>query len=1351
MQQPLFRTRRLLVFAYGILSLLLFPAYAVSEPQDGQPALQAQQEQTPDPAIQQALASSARETPLAVGRQLPVPPPEVQPLPVDDDVPLSMQWLPDEQGTLTLHDILTPENQKAFAPYMEESLPRKTGAFWLRLPLTGPFPAEPVLDLNTRIADQLPDIPQVWLAQSDGTGAPLRSTSNGLYPLPSSVSEGSAIYLRVNGLPAPGFEPSLISKASIGLADEMGEAILLAVLAVTLFICLLRGLTERREWRMWAALYIGAIWVQSFWGLPGTSAGVVSRWDLPGLLAPGVALLILPHVGRHIMQTRDHAHILDLLYILLGLAGMTLAAVPLIPDYAWTLRYLPFWPLFTLLLLPVCLVACLRRLPGAKRFFLICLLPPLGILAPISLSIPENTWLTTGVITLLPAIGLTLSALFSALFRSPKPLPVPNRKKGNRRTEEKTRANTAALSLDAPLSMGDEGMPELILRSPDEPAPARPAVLEPALPVNEALRHEAGSRPILPGALRTTLTSGQVEGLLRAPLDALLREISALDQMYLSPEARVRLEALSRAGKTLTGLIGNMSRTAVQPEKAQDPQLTETFDLNQLLLEVHNAVEEQAEAKNLGLTWFTAPHLPRYYDGQRVQLAEVLEMLTESAVLATERGMVQIRAQRVPESTDPGHLLFTVSDTGAGTPPFSRSSLAFVRAWELAAAGGNSVSLTCKPEGTTVSFSMHLTVRSAEVPLVKPETPDRALLAKLPASSLRILVASGVPANRQLLAYYLDELPHEILEARNPEEAQQIYCNAPGALIIFDDDMPEESIAKAVAAIRIFEGEHNFPLASILALVSNDAQAIRLRRAGCTHTLMKPVVRKELRHLTLRLAPVPRKKDAGLIEDARLGETPAVPGTPETPVASRSGLPLSDAAPAQEKRPGLLARLFKRKKSSEKQPETVLELQPEAPAPEKGKLSSVGDPMPIPRAAALGETRPETPSAPAAAPSQEQPPKAPEREERRQPRRRQPAPAVRAAFPDDLPLPSGEWVGEPMPISSGTGTANAAGSNTLKREKTTFAAPPDSIEWVGDPMPVTRKTPVSRETETPLSLKPLDESARKQSAHSEAPIELVEWVGEPMPIPKKKDAPLTLTAPRTGLELVDTPLELHADAPSDQIITLTRQVEETKASPAHSADAAELPDLFGPVSESSSGNLRFMETIVELGDPVDAPDPEARMEVDADTATSGEENRPAPHPGQKGGKTDGDQEKQERNEQEATDELISDATADKTSVCGEESAPGDDSDATIQCLLRELGVALEQIVIGQKRNDAKEVRKAAARIAKLAETFDLRVLDDPARCIEMAAEGGDMEEIAQLIPDLTAAVARNRASFEETV
>ena len=61
---------------------------------------------------------------------------------------------------------------------------------------------------------------------------------------------------------------------------------------------------------------------------------------------------------------------------------------------------------------------------------------------------------------------------------------------------------------------------------------------------------------------------------------------------------------------------------------------------------------------------FTAPYLPRCYEGRRAQLANVLALLVESAVLATDRGMVQIRAQRLPESTDPGHLLFTVSGYG---------------------------------------------------------------------------------------------------------------------------------------------------------------------------------------------------------------------------------------------------------------------------------------------------------------------------------------------------------------------------------------------------------------------------------------------------------------------------------------------------------------------------------------------------------------------------------------------------------------------------------------------------------------------------------------------------------------
>ena len=154
---------------------------------------------------------------------------------------------------------------------------------------------------------------------------------------------------------------------------------------------------------------------------------------------------------------------------------------------------------------------------------------------------------------------------------------------------------------------------------------------------------------------------------------------------------------------------------------------------------------------------------------------------------------------------------------------------------------------------------MRLTARIEQQPIPAAPEPDKETLSRLPASSLRIIVASNVPANRQMLSYYLDELPHEIIEARSAEEAKALYRRTPGALIIFDDDMPEESIADAVADIRIFEGEHNFPLASILAR-GQQQRADRRPAPGRMHPFPQEADHaQDLRVLTLRLAPVSRR------------------------------------------------------------------------------------------------------------------------------------------------------------------------------------------------------------------------------------------------------------------------------------------------------------------------------------------------------------------------------------------------------------------------------------------------------------------------------------------------------------
>ncbi len=1439
---------------FAALLLLLTPTPGIAEPPVSaasetpavvQDALQAVAEQAaPEPPAQAVQTASA----------LPAVPGEAAPdAPSGADVPFRQDWLLDAKGTLTLGEVLAANTQKAFRPYEPESLPHLAGTIWLRLSPKGKTPTFPlVLDLNTRIADQLPGIPQVWLTRSGETsGTPVRPSGDGLYHLPNPLPDQTNISIRVSGIPGPGFAPSLRAVSSLTLLDELGTQPQLVLLVVLLILCLLRGVTERREWRMWAALYIAAVWVQAFWGLPTTPAGEVSRWDMPGLLAPGVALLILPHVGRHMMRTRHHAPFIDMLFVLLALCGIALSAAPLIPGYTWTLQFLPLWPLFMLLLLPGTLMACLRRLPGAKRFLLISILPPLGMLAlfPLSSLLPDlfikmlphalDDFMKPGIISIVPLTCLVLSALVAALSPSPRPLPAPNR--STRETTKTGKAAVAALELGGfPKTEAGAHLPTTIAsvdptafgEASFTPPPAAARAHTPAAPLPSASAPAKAS--IHPQPLQTPMSAGEVERVLRAPLDALLRAISALDQTALPLEARRRTDALGSAGRTLAKAIGNIERLPDQPRPAD---IKERFDLKQLLLDVNDSVAELAESKNIGLSWFTAPHLSRCYEGSRNRIASVLSLLAESSVLATEKGMVQIRAQRLPESTDPGHLLFTVSDSGSGMPPFRRSTLAFVRAWELAGSHGEVLSLESGPRGTSVSFSMSLSACMTEQTPPAPQ-PDKDILSRLPASALRIIVASSVPANRQLLSFYLDELPHEILEARTPEEAQAIYRNTPGALIIFDDDMSEEAIADAVASIRAFEGEHNFPLACILALVNGEAQIDALRRAGCTHFLKKPLTRKGLRHLTLRLAPVSRRfKDKEADEtietpmpkpsSASRPVSPDIPDLPEFPEARLSPAQ-EQASPAHK---GLLSALlspFHKKPASSPVPKEVTppaagqEPRPRQPKAEPQPASPVGPAPETP----IALQRP-VPSAVPGTPGKEQE-------------------AIKP-LTDKLPAaPRLSSVGEPMPVVKNDTTKPAPRRNEhpnpleerAKRMPVRPSAPPNATEWVGEPTPIIKKTdgqapqphsdparpePLPTPNAAPL-LPPTAAAAEPLTLPH--PVEPLAFT-PPQPVSQRADAPaaLTLAAPvQEEPLLLGEPLPEHMQEPrvlDGDALLLDAPLEEAQpAAPEKpaaaacskepeatpTAEAQAIPDLFGgsftpppsgmrslldeasklapceqgsrPAPSEGATAPLLIEDIVELGTPLPSSSEENPAEArPADEPLNEplpltlpqqeEQEEPSPHPEPAAEPLTAPDEQaglpaeehgEEGHAAEAREEGETPAVAQDSGQDSEQEAPQEPahdqdapaSDEAIRAMLAALDSELELAVLGEQSGDAQLVCNAAARIGQLAETYDLRVLDDPARCLEEAARAGSMEDVAQLMPDLVSAVTRNRAAFTET-
>lgn len=1466
------------------------------------PAVQALHAAPPTPAPPQA--APAVQTASAMPGV-----PETARAASETEVPFQMDWLLDVKGTHTMGDMLATDSQKAFKPYRPDNLPHQTGTLWLRITPQGGTPDIPlVLDLNTRISGQLPGTPQVWLARvGEPNGTPVRPSSEGLYHLPSPLPAQTNIYVRVSGIPAPGFLPMLRNVTDLTVFDELGTQPQLALLAGLLILCLLRGIAERREWRMWAALYIAAVWVQAFWGLPTTPAGEVSRWDMPGLLAPGVALLILPHVGRHMMRTRLHAHFVDMQFILLALCGIALSAAPLIPGYTWTLQFLPLWPLFTLLLLPGTLAACIRRLPGAKRFFLISLFPPLGMLAmfPLSRILPESIlammprsldmFMTPGVISIIPLTCMALSALVAAVSPSPRALPSPSRRNAREQAAPAKTGRAAVAAMELGGDMKQEPIAEQPIVSVD---PTQLGEMSFTPPTAAARAQAAAAAPsaatsVYPKSLQAPLTVGTVEDALRQPMDDLLRAISALDQSALPLEARRRTDTLCAAGRTLAKAIGGMDHLQTS---APQVDARERFDINQLLLDVHEAVADLAESKNISLSWFTAPHLTRCYEGSRSRLAETLSLLAESAVLATERGMVQIRAQRQPDSTDPGHLLFTVSDTGSGMPPFKRSTLAFVRAWELAGQEGM-VSLESNARGTTISFSTNLIAQSAEQPSAAAE-PDAEALSHLPASALGIIVASSVPANRQLLSFYLDELPHKILEARTPDEALDLYRRYPGALIIFDDDMPEDAIAEAVAAIRIFEGEHNFPLTCILALVNNDAQIDSLRRAGCTHFLKKPINRKGLRHLTLRLAPVSRKfRDPAPekplpvqaatqpLQTAR-GPNLAAP-IPDLPELTPE--PATVATAPQHK--GLFSSLFApfhKKPSAAQEPSATSPVPADAHAGTPSAGAS-GDTGTIPRAGSAG---PAQTTAVPDAPAQNEPaetvptdqPGVPagstclSAQAGGQPEKQPDAATAESAIPPTSPQPSVQTpvqatisdqpepsvpepaVPEPAPAApvpvaspvvpavtlppltlvpgqsgtepaapggpTSTTTSAASASEEEPLMLTSPILPSDEpvtltervqpkMSSVGEPVPVIR-TGAPEPRRRPDRPNPLEERAKRTPAHSSAPASAAEWVGEPMPIlkeertgtPERSSAEQDTTPARNLTEqnaaqllnrpftppkqapqpastpvspqpaaaekaeplLLEVPLSEGMEEDADVLLLDSpverpagqNQTPELKSAPAPNMD---IPDLFGPAGTDISGRtlldeaahvppcaqssrpeqpadpLHIDEEIVDLGAPLEETAATEQPQTPAQAVQPIPSETPSP-----ASTTDLPAEQQLGQEPQQAPAAQPIPPMPSSS---EEEPEQDASDEAIHTMLRELDAALERAVQGDKAGDAEAVCKAAGEIGRLAETYDLRTLDDPARCLEEAARAGRMDEVAQLVPDLVSAVTLNRDAFKE--
>ena len=748
----------------------------------------------------------------------------------------------DTDGDRSVEEVAAPGMLSSFRPLHPRTLPRSSGVTWLRLeiPAAGAGrPAPRVLDLGQGVpAGAVLYTPGIDPLSRQTTWQEDRANWRNLLCLPLPGETPQICYIRLDGQPPLWFAPTLRSLDNLASAPEslLGPGVMLA-LAVVMLLALLRGITERGQWRFWTALYVGAALTHAVLGGPDLGAGNITPADAVSAMAPGLALMFLAHLARHLMQTASHSRLLDIQYLLLSLPGAVLALLPLWPDFSWMGRYLPLWPMLALIFVPTTLGAWLMGVPGARRFLLGCLVAALGA----GLAVLDfGTLLPPFVQGTLPLWGTALSALIIAGMSAPG-RETETAAAGPADPPAPDRSAQSQTITDPNLRLLDtEGNTLPLMTGLSQPAPA-PATVEADSASATAIR--------------------RLEQALAVPLRELVEQNRQLEQCSLPHDVRSRVEGMGRRARQALRLLHDPAGDAAAPAAPAPTDgaraATRAFDLRRMLQKTHEHCRALAEKSGIALGWHVPSDLEQRYEGPAGDLEETLRLLLEDAVRASKGGKVHFAVRHVPDSKHPGHLLFQVRDTGTGLPPEQRSAPLLARIWELSSAHGGFLGVESGPRGTSVIFTLQLQLPEASAD-------------DLPT----VLVCAPDAATRRELGAMLRDLPCTCRETGTLAHGLAAGARrggTPATVLLVCG--PEASV-EAAPMLRRYHGlaERTGPFGAV-ALTPDQSQWDELANAGFSHALTLPVSEDALRETVLEIlgshddvadlgAPLPETRQA---------------------------------------------------------------------------------------------------------------------------------------------------------------------------------------------------------------------------------------------------------------------------------------------------------------------------------------------------------------------------------------------------------------------------------------------------------------------------------------------------------
>lgn len=349
---------------------------------------------------------------------------------------------------------------------------------------------------------------------------------------------------------------------------------------------------------------------------------------------------------------------------------------------------------------------------------------------------------------------------------------------------------------------------------------------------------------------------------MRTPLNSIIGYTQLTKKIGFNNQEKVQeyFECINNSSDILLQKINDILDLS-KIESKQFELHEKTTQIVQVIKEIYDLLNIQAEKKNIEFTYYIDPQIPQYLDIDSTRLKQILINLCINAIKFTDKGSVKLEVVAFGYTNDSVLLDYIITDTGIGIPkdkidtifiPFVQvdnhnskqigTGLGLTIARDLIRLMGGDINVTSKENvGSIFSFITKFKISNQEKSEIASivDVDNDVFIKKI--KNKRILVCEDNLINQVFMKEIFSVFNKKDIDiASNGYEAVNMCKDRKYDLILMDIQMPKMNGIKATKIIKSMNTHKDIP---IIALTANafSEQINEYLFIGMSDYLPKPV------------------------------------------------------------------------------------------------------------------------------------------------------------------------------------------------------------------------------------------------------------------------------------------------------------------------------------------------------------------------------------------------------------------------------------------------------------------------------------------------------------------------------